>query len=82
MSATDRVLYSGVSWATNAIPSSAARDPARRPPSTVTPPADGAVRPTARFSRVLLPAPFGPTSAVTRPAGTCSVHSRSAQVRP
>ena len=82
MSATDRVLYSGVSWATNAIPSSAAGDPARRPPSTVTAPADGAVRPTARFSSVLLPAPFGPTSAVTRPAGISSVHSRSAQVPP
>ena len=82
MSATDRFLYSGVSWATNAMPSSAAGDPARRPPSTVTAPADGAVRPTARFSSVLLPAPFGPTSAVTRPAGISSVHSRRAQVPP
>src|SRR5580700_11594285 len=82
MSATDRVLYNGVSWATNAIPSSAAGDPARRPPSTVTVPAEGAVRPTARLSSVVLPAPFGPTSAVTRPAGISSVHSRSAQVRP
>ena len=27
--------------------------------------ADGAARPTARFSRVVLPAPFGPTSAAT-----------------
>ena len=82
MSATDRVLYSGVSWATNAIPSSAAGDPAGWPPSTVTAPADGPVRPTARFSSVLLPAPFGPTSAATRPAGIASVHSRSAQVPP
>src|SRR6516164_7525603 len=82
MSATDKVLYNGVSWATNAIPSSAAGDPGGRPPSTVTPPADGAVRPTARFSSVVLPAPFGPTSAATCPAGTVSVHSRSAQVRP
>src|ERR1700722_4992724 len=80
MSATDRFLYSGVSCATNATPSSAAGDPARRPPSTVTSPADGTDRPTARFSSVLLPAPFGPTSATTRPAGTSSVHSRSAQV--
>jgi hypothetical protein len=82
MSATDRFLYSGVSWATNAMPSSAAGDPAGRPPSTVTAPADGAARPTARFSSVVLPAPFGPTSAATRPAGIASVHSRSAHVPP
>src|SRR5580704_3999018 len=82
MSATGRFLYSGVSCATNAIPSSAAGDPAGLPPSTVTDPADGADRPTARFSSVLLPAPFGPTRAATCPAGTASVHSRSAHVRP
>ena len=82
MSATDRFLYTGVSWATNAIPSSAVGDPAAWPPSTVTAPADGTDRPTARFSSVLLPAPFGPTSAATRPAGISSVHSRSAQVPP
>src|SRR5216684_2845410 len=80
MSATDKFLYTGVSCATNAMPSSAAGDPAGRPPSTVTLPADGSARPTARFSSVVLPAPFGPTSAVTCPAGTASVHSRSAQV--
>src|SRR5207248_2388051 len=62
-----RFLYSGVSWATNAMPSSAAGDPAGRPPSTVTIPAVGSARPTARFSSVVLPAPFGPTSAVTCP---------------
>src|SRR5258708_23974378 len=65
MSATDRFLYSGVSWATNAMPSSGAGDRAGRPPSTVTPPADGAARPTARCSSVVLPAPFGPISAAT-----------------
>ena len=43
MSATVRFLYSGVSCATNAIPSSAAGDPARRPPSTVTAPSAGEV---------------------------------------
>src|SRR5580700_8727835 len=64
------------------MPSSAAGDPAGLPPSTVTDPADAADRPTARFSSVLLPAPFGPTRAATRPAGTASVHSRSAHVRP
>src|SRR5580698_865657 len=82
MSATDRFLYSGASCATNAMQSSATRDPGARPPSTVTPPADGAARPTARFSSVVLPAPFGPASAATCPAGTASVHSRSAQVPP
>src|SRR5690349_14595344 len=80
MSATGRFLYSGVSWAPNAIPSTAPGVPAGRPPSTVTLPADGSARPTARFSSVVLPAPFGPTSAVTCPAGTFTVHSRSAQV--
>src|SRR5580693_3082253 len=64
------------------MPSSAARDPAARPPSTVTPPADGVDRPTARFSSVVLPAPFGPTSAATCPAGIASEHSRSAHVLP
>src|ERR1700733_455455 len=82
MSATDRFLYSGVSWATNAMPSSAAGDPAGSPSSTVTAPADGTVRPTVRFRSVVLPAPFGPTSAVTWPAGTSRVHSRSAHVPP
>jgi hypothetical protein len=82
MSAADRLLYSGVSCATNAMPSSAAGDPGGWPPSTVMAPADGAARPTARFSSVLLPAPFGPTSATTWPAGIASEQSRSAHVRP
>ena len=82
MSAADRFLYTGVSWATNAMPSSAACDPAAKPPSTETVPADGDASPAARFSSVVLPAPFGPISAVTCPAGTASAHSRSAQVRP
>src|SRR5260370_5621959 len=82
MSAADKLLYSGVSCATNAMPSSAAGDPGGRPPSPVTPPADGAARPTARFSSVVLPAPFGPASAATCPAGIATVHSRSAQARP
>jgi len=65
MSAAGKFLYSGVSCATNAMPSSAAGDPGVRPPSTVTVPAVGAAKPTARFSSVVLPAPFGPTSAAT-----------------
>ena len=31
----------------------------------VTLPADGAIKPTARFRSVVLPAPFGPTNAAT-----------------
>src|SRR6202046_1566609 len=80
MSAADRFLYTGVSWATTATPSSAGGDPGGQPPSTVTSPADGASRPTARLSSVVLPAPLGPTSAATRPAGTSRVQSRNAQV--
>src|SRR3984885_8264885 len=64
------------------MPSSAAGDPAGTPPSTVTAPAVGSARPAARFSSVVLPAPFGPTSAATCPAGIATVHSRRAQVRP
>src|SRR6266516_3602310 len=40
-----------------------------------------AVRPTDMCSSVVLPAPFGPTSAATRPPGIASVQSRSAQPR-
>jgi hypothetical protein len=36
----------------------------------------------ARFSSVVLPAPFGPTSAATCPAGIASEQSRNAQVLP
>src|SRR5580693_5580564 len=82
MSATGRFLYSGASCATNAIRSSADSDPAGTPPSTVTRPAVGVVRPVAMFSRVDFPAPFGPTSATTWPPGTPSVQSRNAQVLP
>ena len=82
MSPADRFGYTGASCATNAMPSSAAGDPAGWSPSTVTVPAVGTARPTHMFIRVVLPAPFGPTSAVRCPAGTASVHSRSAQVRP
>ena len=45
-------------------------------------PADGLLSPTASCRSVVLPAPFGPTSAVTEPAGTSSVQSRSAQFAP
>ena len=54
---------------------------AGRPPSTSIVPAVGASSPTARCRRVVLPAPFGPTSPTTRPAGISSVQSVSAQRR-
>ena len=38
--------------------------------------------PTARLRKVLLPAPLGPTSPTTRPAGTSRVQSESAHLRP
>ena len=41
----------------------------------------GAAWPTARLSSVVLPAPLGPTSPVTCPAGISSVQSASAQRR-
>jgi hypothetical protein len=44
-------------------------------------PAVGVISPTARCSRVVLPAPFGPTSPTTRPAGMARVHSDKAQRR-
>ena len=53
MSAADRFLYTGVSWATNAMPSSAAGDPAGRPPSTVTTPSVGLTAPSAGEVTVL-----------------------------
>jgi hypothetical protein len=48
------------------------------PPSTVTVPSVGTVRPAAMFISVDLPAPFGPTSAARAPAGTARVQSSSA----
>ena len=52
----------------------------RRAPAIV--PVVGASRPTARFSSVDLPAPLGPTSPTTRPAGISRVQSDSAQRAP
>jgi hypothetical protein len=48
----------------------------------VTSPALGRVSPTASCSSVVLPAPLGPTSAVTEPSGTSIVQSRSAHFDP
>ena len=81
-SATDRFAYVGVSWATNPTRPSWAGlvgRAARRAPRPC--PRVGASSPTARRSSVVLPAPFGPTSPTTRPAGTASVQSDSAHRR-
>ena len=81
MSLTGRFRYSGASWATKAMWSSAPGEPGGSPPSTVSVPAVGLVRPTAMVSRVVLPAPFGPTRATMWPPGMVSVQSRSAHRR-
>ena len=73
--------YVGVSWATKPTLASWAASAAGRPPHTSMVPAVGASSPTARLSRVVLPAPLGPTSPVTCPAGISRVQSDSAHRR-
>ena len=51
------------------------------PPSTRADPAVGLARPVSSRSRVDLPAPFGPTSALIRPSGTVTVQSLRAALR-
>src|ERR1700722_8966396 len=51
------------------------------PPGTVTPPSVGLFRPTAMVSKVVLPAPLGPTRATMWPPGMPRVQSRSAHAR-
>ena len=48
------------------------------PPRTEAVPPVGLASPASSRSSVVLPAPFGPTSADTRPSGTVTVHSVSA----
>ncbi len=50
-------------------------------PNTSIRPVVGRNNPVTNPMNVLLPAPFGPTSATTRPAGTSSAHSRNAHPR-
>jgi hypothetical protein len=50
-------------------------------PNTCADPSLGASSPTAMRRNVVLPAPFGPISAITLPSGMDTVQSRSAQVR-
>jgi hypothetical protein len=82
MSRTDRFLYTGASWATNATLFRAFGAPAGQSPKTVTSPDVGTARPATMFMRVDFPAPFGPTSAARLPSGMRSVQSISAQDRP
>ena len=78
-SATLSPAYVGVSWRDVPDLASGRGRPAGRSPSTSISPAVGVSIPTARLSRVVLPAPLGPTSPTTRPGGTSSVQSESAQ---
>ena len=51
-------------------------------PSTLARPDDGRSRFIRALMVVVFPAPFGPTSAYTLPAGTSIVRCRTASVRP
>src|SRR5262249_14581059 len=51
-------------------------------PNTSTAPLVGSTSPITKCRSVVLPAPFGPTSAVTDPDGISSVQSRSAHREP
>ena len=78
MSATLKSRYSGWSWATKLTRASVAAVCARETwPNTDACPSVGASRPMIICSRVVLPAPFGPTRPAIAPAGTSSVQSRS-----
>ncbi|MCW2933959.1 MAG: hypothetical protein JWM19_4921 [Actinomycetia bacterium] len=80
-SATESRRNTGVSWATKPTRASWPGPLAGGMPRTLMVPAVGVSSPTAMCSRVVLPAPLGPTSPTTRPAGMASVQSRSAQLR-
>ena len=83
MSATLKSRYSGWSWATYPTRASlAAASPCEDSPKTDTCPSVGSSSPMTISSRVVLPAPFGPTRPATTPAGTSIVQSRSPHTRP
>ena len=71
-----------MSWATKPTRASWSGVVPGRPPRTEIDPALGCRRPTESWSSVVLPAPFGPTSPTTLPAGMASVHSESAHLWP
>ena len=73
--------YSGISWARKPISARYAGSWRAAPPSTAARPAVGAASPASSRSSVVLPAPFGPTSADIRPSGTLIVQSLSAVTR-
>src|SRR5690606_1996989 len=73
-----------VSWKVRTCPIRATRNagtPLRRLPSKVQVPVSGLSKPVSRLKRVVLPAPFGPMSAVIAPRGT-SRWSTSTALRP
>ena len=83
ISATLKRRYSGWSCATKPTRGSTREGWSRGDaPNTRMVPALGAANPMASWRSVVLPAPFGPTSAAIRPAGRCSEQSRNAQERP
>jgi hypothetical protein len=76
-SATRSRGHSGASCATNPM------RPSRRagaPPAASTVPVMAGSKPAAMLIRVVLPEPFGPTSATTLPAGTSRLQSRRPQM--
>ena len=80
--ATDSRAYTGASCATKPTLASCPGLVPGWPPRTVIVPAVGVSSPAASCSRVVLPAPFGPTSPTTFPAGMVKVQSLSAHCRP
>ena len=80
-SAAVKSRYSGVSWATKPMSVEHVGAAAGARPKTLHGAGVGRSRPTARCSRVVLPAPFGPTSADDPSRRQASEQSRSAQVR-
>src|SRR5580700_9543282 len=77
-SATRSRGHSGASWATNPIRSSRW---AGAPPAASTIPSVTGSRPAAMLISVVLPEPFGPTRATTRPAGTSTATHFGRQMR-
>jgi hypothetical protein len=70
--------YTGVSCATKPTLARCAAFAAGREPSTMSVPDVGASSPHANCSKVDLPAPFGPTSPITRPCGMVRLQSVNA----
>src|SRR4029453_14803419 len=84
-SATVRSGANAGSWNTGARPAARAWAGGRNRttlPATSTPPASGRITPERILTRVLLPAPFAPTSAWTSPGATARSTERRASTDP